>query len=201
MVVVVIVGVLAILAMPSMSLMLYDRDAYNDAGAIMAMFRSARTRAVGRGGAVLISMDASTSDPTRRGTFMMYEAVTTDPTGGGAETPVASCKLPTNWTLANLQPVEWLTMNGSLEQHASITSTFYVYAGTSKTLFTNGYICYTPLGRSYVVTGLAPVAQPTFDGQLATVNPIEVQVARAGGATIRSVLIPPNGMARLFSHL
>src|SRR5580692_12345519 len=54
MVVVMIIGVLAALAIPSMSLASYERDTYNDAGAIMQLFREARTRAVGRGAATLI---------------------------------------------------------------------------------------------------------------------------------------------------
>jgi len=34
----------------------------------------------------------------------------------------------------------------------------------------------------------------------ATVGVIAIDVTRAAGGTIRSVLLPPNGMARLFSH-
>jgi type II secretion system protein H len=197
MVVVIIVGLLAVLAFPSMSLAMYDRDAYSDAGSIMGLFRTARTHAVARGGAVLISMNADPTDPTRRGKFLMYEAVAADPTGGGNQSPVANCKWPTSWNLGALTPIEGVNMNGSLEANAGITTTLAIYNPT-KTAFTDGYVCYTPLGRSYVAIGQA--AQPTFDGQLPTTYPIEVQVARAAGATIRSVLVPPNGMARLFSH-
>ncbi len=200
MVVVIIIGLLAALAVPSMSLAMYDRNAYGDAGAIMGLFRSARTRAVGRGGAVLISMNADPSDPAHRGKFLMYEAVSPNASGAAAnQTPVATCKWPTNWTLANLTPIDGVNMNGTLEANAGITTTLLIYNSATKTAFTDGYVCYTPLGRSYVVIGAA--AQPTFDGTLSTTSPIEVQVARAGGATIRSVLIPPNGMARLFSHM
>ncbi len=35
---------------------------------------------------------------------------------------------------------------------------------------------------------------------LASVAAIEIQVTHTDGGTIRSVLVPPNGMARLFSH-
>jgi hypothetical protein len=40
-----------------------------------------------------------------------------------------------------------------------------------------------------------------FNGMLPTVSPLELQVHRTGGGTYRSVLIPPNGMARVFSHV
>src|ERR1019366_356827 len=80
MVVVVIIGIVAALAIPAMSVMGFDRHAYNDAGSIMMLFRSARTRAVARGGAVLISM--ASNGATDRGTFIMYEAVTPNINGG-----------------------------------------------------------------------------------------------------------------------
>src|SRR5260221_3229630 len=74
MVVIVIIGVVAALAVPTMAAARIDRHAYDDAGQIMQLFREARTRAVARGGAVLISMTFNgTSD---RGTFAMYESVT-----------------------------------------------------------------------------------------------------------------------------
>lgn len=59
MVVVLIIGIVAALAIPSMTIVGSDRHAYDDAGSIMMLFRSARTRAVGRGSAVLVSMTAN----------------------------------------------------------------------------------------------------------------------------------------------
>jgi type II secretory pathway pseudopilin PulG len=214
MVVVIIVGIVAALAIPAMSVMGYDRHAYTDAGNIMMLFRSARTRSVARGGAVLISMTASgTGD---RGTFIMYEAVTPNINNvGQARTPVATCKSPTAWqplpTLA--QPtsnssvllVDGVNLNstsaGAAENVADIETQLYIYTSSSniaQTPFPIGYICYTPLGHTYVSAGL--LALPVFDGVLPTTSAIEARVSRANGGTYRSVLIPPNGMARLFSH-
>ena len=48
---VIIIGILAALAIPSMSTARFDRHAYNDAGSVMMLFRVARTRAVARGDA------------------------------------------------------------------------------------------------------------------------------------------------------
>jgi type II secretory pathway pseudopilin PulG len=196
MVVVVIIGILAALALPSLSLASYERDTYNDAGSIMQLFREARARAVGRGSATLISMTASASD---RGTFQLYEAVAPNPNGvAGTLTPVSTCKFPTSWTLANLTPIDGVNLNGAIEQLGGIVAQPNSFSPT-KTAFAAGYICYTPLGRSYVTLGAS--TSPTFGGQLAALNPIGIDVTHTNGATIRTVTVPPNGMARIFSHL
>jgi prepilin-type N-terminal cleavage/methylation domain-containing protein len=202
-VVVIIIGVIAALAIPSMATAQFDRHAYEDAGAIMQFFRAARTHAIARGGAVLVSMSANgTGD---RGTFAMYEAVSADLSGSGTNTPVSSCKTPTVWNLSNANPgvrlVDGLNLNGTTETNADIETQAFYYPdpkNATATAFTSGFLCYTPLGRSYLFFGAAPAV---FDGQLPAVSPLEFRVTRASGGNTRSVLVPPNGMARLFSHL
>ena len=89
----------------------YDRHAYQDAGAIMQLFREARLRAVARGGAMLVSMTASGT--TDRGTFQLYEA---DAQNAGSalatyQTPIPSCKSPTLWnTGAAVNGATWLPL-------------------------------------------------------------------------------------------
>ncbi len=218
MVVIVIIGVMAALALPSMRLATFDRHAYDDAGAIVQLFRAARTRSVARGAAVLISM--TSSQQTDRGTFLMYEAVTQNGTitnaGGSSQgafgaTPVGSCKTPTVWiplpTAAAPNPnvllIDGVNLNGPPEVDADIETTFRLYtSGTTPPAFSLGYVCYTPLGRSYVSASAA--AAPAFNNQLPNTSPIEVLVQRlgaGGSATGRSVLVPPNGMPRIFSHV
>jgi type II secretory pathway pseudopilin PulG len=214
MVVVIVIGVLAALAVPSMGGARFDRHTYDDAGAVMQLFRSARTRAIARGGAVLVTMSTSATD---RGTFMMYEAVTDNAgaagTTGLARTPVSSCKSPTAWTplptinanggsTGTVLLVDGVNLNGGIEAQAGIKSQLLGYGGAfnaAGATFTAGAICYTPLGRSYIATGA--VVPAMFDGLLPTISPIEILVTGAAGTTQRSVLVPPNGMARLFSHV
>jgi prepilin-type N-terminal cleavage/methylation domain-containing protein len=210
MVVVIIVGIVAALAIPAMSVIGSDRHAYNDAGSIMMLFRSARTHAVARGGAVLISMTANGA--ADRGTFYMYEAVSPNINGGLARTPVATCKTPTVWTPLptitnpNNNPgvvmVDGVNLNlAGIETQSDIETSLWSYASPSASTgvsFNTGYICYTPLGHTYISVGAT--ATPVFDGVLPTVSPLEARVTRAGGGNTRSVLIPPNGMSRLFSH-
>jgi prepilin-type N-terminal cleavage/methylation domain-containing protein len=204
-VVVIVIGIVAALAIPTMSATRSDRRAYDDAGSIMQLFRSARTRAIARGGAVLITM--TTNGATDRGTFLMYEAVTQNPAatgdaGPGINTPFASCKAPMNWTDATTALlVDGVNLNGRLETQVDIQTQLFQY-NNAPTPFTQGSMCWTPLGRSYFHTSLtAPVAAGVFDGSLPTTTPVEIQVLlNSGGATYRSVVVPPNGMARLLSH-
>jgi type IV fimbrial biogenesis protein FimT len=211
-VVVLIIGILAALALPTMISGRDDREVYSDAGAIMQLFREARTRAVARGAAEMIMMTSNGS--TDRGTFSLWEAVGIDPTGTGTNRlPVPACTLPTSWLplsasnafVVNVDGVNLNTGAASLEATADIeTSLFYYQDPTTnaKTAFASGYICYTPLGRAYMNLGAS--SQPVFDGVLPTVGVVQIDVTRNVSSTpigtIRSVLLPPNGMARLFSH-
>jgi prepilin-type N-terminal cleavage/methylation domain-containing protein len=206
MVVIIIIGVVAALAAPTMAASRIDRNAYDDAGSIMQLLRAARTRAVARGGAVLVSM--TFAGPTDRGTFSMFEAVQPNATGtGSARTPVSSCKAPTSWVPlgpanAGVVQLDGLNLNGALEQDFDIETELRVYNtdGSVSEAVSGGFLCFTPLGRSYFVSGGAP----TFDGALPSLTPIEFRVTRMNAGvpvgTIRSVLLPPNGAARVFSH-
>jgi prepilin-type N-terminal cleavage/methylation domain-containing protein len=216
---VVIIGVLAVLAIPSMSLTSFDRDTYNDAGGIMQVFRRARTRAIARGSAVVVKMLYGGTYPN--GAYFTYEAVAPNPNGAaGAQTPVANCKYPTAWdTTSSINPpidsYVLGTTASSVEVLAGITAQPFVYTAGAQTgtAITEGYVCYTPLGRSYLdiiapavagtmianQTAVGTTGKPGFTG-LSPMAEMEVRVMRSNGATIRSVLIPNNGMARLFSH-
>jgi prepilin-type N-terminal cleavage/methylation domain-containing protein len=208
MVVIIIIGVVAALAVPTMAAARIDRNAYDDAGSIMQLLRSARTRAVARGGAVLVSM--TLNGPSDRGTFWMYDSVQVNPggVGGANRAPVASCKTPTVWSpvdpTANtgIALVDGLNLNGTIEQEADIETELRVYnpGGAINDKVNTAYLCFTPLGHTYFTTGL-----PVFDGALPMLSPLEFRVTRmVGGApvgTIRSVVLPPNGMARVFSHV
>jgi type II secretory pathway pseudopilin PulG len=210
MVVVIIVAILAALAIPTMIKARDDRLAYNDAASVMQMFRQARLRAVGRGAAVAVQLTAAAG--TDRGTFMMYEAVTDNPvtTGGtpgatGSEAyPFSSCT-NADWTgtlttTSFRKTIEGLNLNGVREQdiqlQSSITAHYIDSGGTDTTTTTSvAWLCFTPTGRVYVSVG---AANPTFGGTTTFVD-LVVQVARPVGIK-RNVLVPPTGMARLYSR-
>jgi hypothetical protein len=209
MVVIIIVGVVAALAVPTMSAARIDRNAYDDAGSIMQLLRSARTHAVARGGAVLVAM--TFNGTTDRGTFSTYEAVGVNPgsAGGLARAPAAACKTPMTWF--PLDPtqnfkvllVDGLNLNGTIENEFDIETQLVPYTvGGAGAPIKQAFICFTPLGRIYF--SAATGADPLFDGQQPMVQPLEFRVQRMSAGvpvgTIRSVLLPPNGMARVFSH-
>jgi prepilin-type N-terminal cleavage/methylation domain-containing protein len=205
MVVVIIIGIVAVLAVPTMASARVDRHAYDDAGAIMQLLRSARTHAVARGGAVLVTM--TFNGPTDRGTFTVYESVAPNPGAGGglARAPVSSCKTsawaPLNATNLNVVLIDGLNLNGQIENNADIETSLYVYnpSGGVTSNVTAAYLCFTPLGRTYYSPTLP------FNGAVPMLTPLEFRVQRMVGGqpigTIRSVLVPPNGMARVFSHV
>ncbi len=230
-VVVIIIGILAALAIPTMSTARYDREAYTDAGSIMMLLREARMRAIARGGAEMVAMSAN--GLSNRGQFGLWEAVTMNPNvsgaanSGAARLPAPNCMAPTLWqpmpaygtqglTMLNatqgilfIDGVDLNTQNQSLtslEAVADIETQLYYYlspASSASVGFTQGYVCFTPLGRSYANVVGAP--QPVFDGFLPSVTVIEARVLRGvnnnvSSGQIRSVLLPPNGMARLYSH-
>lgn len=232
-VVVIIIGILAALAIPTMSTARYDREAYADAGSIMMLLREARMRAIARGGAEMVSMSAN--GLSNRGQFGLWEAVTDNPdaTGSTARLPVPTCMAPTIWgqqgqlppygtqglvqvagtqQAANAQYVLFVdgvdlnTGPGTLETVADIETQLYYYlsaASSAAAEFQQGYVCFTPLGRSYA--NVVGATQPIFDGFLPSVTVIEARVLRGvnnsvSSGQIRSVLLPPNGMARLYSH-
>jgi hypothetical protein len=213
MMVVVIVGVLAVAAAPSMRLSTYERHAYNDAGGIMQVFRSARARAVAYSLPVVVTMSANPASAADRGTFLTY--IAGNPLGTGL---VVTCKSPFAWAPAagnaNLINVDGFTVNGlpgTAEVDASIQTVLNYYdaaatGGPHLGFIALGYMCFTPLGRSYVnVTGTG--APYVFDGALPNLYPLEALVTRGAGlgtgagAINRSVFVLPDGSSRVFSHL
>jgi prepilin-type N-terminal cleavage/methylation domain-containing protein len=213
MVVVIVVGLLAALAVPSMRIATYDRHAYEDAGAVMQLFREARLRAVARGSAVLVQMhsDMGMND---RGTFNLYEAVADANVANNNQVPLPSCKSPTTWSVSPLSPdmllFDGVNLNGPPETDADIETQIWSYApaATAAQIHTI-FLCYTPLGRSYLT---APEASTiSFNGAQGqpSMTVLEVRVTRGDahlpnvpiGASTRSVIIQPNGMPRILTRV
>jgi len=207
-VVVIIVGILAVLAIPAMGDARFNRHAYDDAGAIMQLFRKARGRAIARGAAELVSM--STTGAAGKGMYFLYEAVQPNPfsQGGQAFTPVTTCMPPTIWPsappaavgTATVVFVDGINLNGNVETQASILSTIFDTTGTAQA---TAALCFTPLGRSYFST----TSPPTFitgaplnaaNGGALT-GALRVDVTRTTGGITRRVVVPPTGAARIIS--
>jgi type II secretory pathway pseudopilin PulG len=203
MVVIVIIGIVSAMAIPSMLSARTDRRAYDDAGGVLQIFREARSRAVARGSAVLVAVNNATGLVS----VQMYEAVSTNATpGGGNRTPVSTCKTPTTWlpldaTNTGVLHVDGVDLNGTIELTSNIQSQIGTFNGAAITNPNLLYLCFTPLGRVFSVAD----APPVFDGLTPMLTPVSVRVQRMNGGTaigtVRDVLLPPNGVARLFSHI
>ena len=214
-VVVMIIGILAMLAFPVMTDSSIDRHVYDDAGRVLELVHTARTRAMGRGAATMVTFDTVTAGQTR-GNYRMYEAVSPDPAGGGAHLPSASCTFPANaWTLANPTNVfiDGVTLNDTYETATNITSRVVSFDNTGvPSVATNVIaICWTPLGRTYFWSG-GPGATPQFSAAAPFLGAIAVDVARmlSGQTAIsatrtqgitRRVIIPSSGNARIVSSI
>lgn len=227
MVVVIIIGILAAIAMPTMVQSSYDRTAYQDAAAVGELLRSARTRAMGRGAAQMVSLSTTSS----RGTYRAYEGVTPNPGGAGwNRTPRTSCMSadpaawapnPPDWSSSAVPTalnyfVEGVSLDGAAEVQANVRSRIVAHGlsvpdgnggsctGTCEA--SQVFVCFSPGGRAFVSTTNPPVFSPTAP----MTGTIEVQVARlfdgqtqigpgAVRGILRSVLQPSSAGARLTS--
>lgn len=207
-VVIIIIGILAALAIPSLSKEKQDRRAYDDSGAILELVRNARTHAIGRGAATMISFDTSSNV---RGNYRMYEAVDPNANNAGtARTPRATCSnpTPTSWVngdVANLF-IDGVDLNGPLETDYNIYSQITVYDPKGNAgVQTFVAVCFTPAGRAYFYQG-APT--PVFTPSSPFIGSIQVDVARLLPnqsavlpanleGILRSVIVPSSGNARV----
>jgi type II secretory pathway pseudopilin PulG len=217
MVVVIVVAILSALAVPSMIRARDDRHAYNNSMQVGQLLRGARLRAIGRGGAVAVSMTSNST--TDRGTFKVYESVTVNavpgstPTPGPTNrTPYASC-LTSDWTppagafsgSSNALPLDSFDYNFNLDVtmdfQTTITLNWVNRLGTaSNTAQTAAWLCFTPAGRTYVSAS----ASPSFNAGDTFID-LDICMSRGGpcGSGIgpqRHILVPPAGVARLFSR-
>jgi prepilin-type N-terminal cleavage/methylation domain-containing protein len=177
MVVVIIIGILAGIAMPQIAERMRERRANQAAQQIALLYRNARVRAMGRGFAVLVDYKSDT------GEFRVLETL---PAGGLTDcTPrlPPSC-INTNWTLAtDTRVVEKFKPTADPEILVSVSAP--PSAGNAAILD----LCFTPTGRSFsrVLAG-SPLSPMT--------GVIDITVGRAGMLQ-RHVNVLPNGMARV----
>lgn len=187
MVVVVIIAVLATITVPLFAERMRARRGQDTAQRIAEIYRSARTRALGRGAAVVISTDGAA--------FSMLEGVegTTASTAAGR----ALCgNLPTRGCTTN----DW----GNLGSGSSIGTARVVAEtenGESTTLaaamggatVTALHVCFSPSGRAFVNT----TGTWTPDSWQQLTDVVTFKVTHTASQRFWDVLVLPNGTARL----
>jgi type IV fimbrial biogenesis protein FimT len=182
MVVVLIIGITAALATPSIAAQVRERRSRDTAQRVAQLYSIARMRALGRGTAVLVRYRAATG-------FSVIESVQ-----GAA---VAALQNASSVTCANQPGLGCLANNWTDPQTSRVVTTLVPGADLTVTARDQGAtdqtsmdICFTPMGRSFIsFNGAAPTG--------AMVGATTVQVQRTGKGLARTVAILPNGMARL----
>lgn len=180
MVVVVIITILAAAAVPVFVNRMRERRVQQAAGEVASLYRSARSRALGRGAAVLVRYSEETG-------FEVLESI--EGASGLAERsrstetecaslPARSC-LRSDWAGDNARSVGALKGSGY-----TTTATF----GSSQRETLD--VCFTPSGRSFVRV-------ETDDPLVAFTSPISFRLHSETTGRDRDVLVLPNGTARL----
>jgi len=222
MVVVILIGVITVMAIPNLIIGRSEGHAYNDAASVAELLRIARARALGRNTAVAVYLSsdnalATTFPPsTNLGIYQMVEAQSTV-LGATLNTnaasapffpigaPVSSCASATwpstvpmtAWAAGSPGFYAAVNMNGAIEVQSGIYSVLNTWASGSAAAITSAWICYTPLGHTYLST--TATAPPVFVAGSPMTTVLQVDVMRSGGLT-RSVVIQPSGAARIVSH-
>ncbi|MGK4006390.1 GspH/FimT family pseudopilin [Sorangium sp. So ce1036] len=173
--VVILIGIFAATASPSFVQAMRDRRVNRAAMEISGVYRLARHRAIGRGTAVLVRW---TADP---GVFEVRDARVQD-VGGPLIAP--SCLNIANWadpTLTDLVS----TLDTSGVELATVE-----LLDTSDAAQTFADVCFTPRGRTFVRYNAGGAFTPL-------VGAVRVNVTNSRTGLLRTVFVPPNGVARL----
>lgn len=187
-VVVVIIGILAAMAMPTITEQMRDRRANQAAQEIANFYRGARMRAMGRGSSVLVRYQKdSTSAPA--GSFQIWEAIQG---AGGTCGPVPrrGCQaFPPPGSTPNTQQQINQFNPGIRSEYEGVDIAVLPVGGGDELSYLD--VCFSPLGASFSRTDTSSAVMTRMTG----VN--VAQVTREGTASRRDILILPNGAARV----
>ncbi|MEN9578596.1 MAG: hypothetical protein RJA70_1605 [Pseudomonadota bacterium] len=194
MTVVILITVLTAIALPLVTQQLRDRKVHEAAIQVSDLYRIARTRAMGRGSAVLVRFT-----PGTRGAYTMLEARRSIQTAA-ADDSGATCG---DLSIPSCTQVNWNGTAGSdfqvvtgfdpaaVVEDAPISVTM---ANDGDTAITNLDVCYTPMGRTFTRTDATQPLMPLN-------NAYTAEVFRSAGGTRlgreHRVLVLPNGTSRL----
>jgi type IV fimbrial biogenesis protein FimT len=181
MIVVVLIGILLALGIPSISAQLRDRRTNQAAHEVALLYRQARAVAMGRGTAVLIRYDTAT-----RGAITVREAKNSGTENNCVGVPAPSCNA-NNWDAANSLKIGEFDP-ATMGAYDNVELHFFNSAGD-----TEGEVCFSPLGRPFWRN--VHVGTQNFQ-PLTEVPRIEASPVDGIGLT-RTVLILPTGASRL----
>jgi len=188
MVVVVIIGLFAALAVPSIVSVARDQRVRRESQKIQNVFREARARSLGRGSAVNVNFLLTAAGIGSRADFVTREAITSN-------LPDPMCR-GYNWAngvqIGHYYPP--LTNGDPLVRVTAVVDNAALGAPTPSNYVD---VCYTPKGRLF--TRNAAVAQYNFMAGRVTFNAqrMDGDTVLAPVGLIRSVLVNDDGTTRL----
>jgi Tfp pilus assembly protein FimT len=191
MVVVVIIGVLTVLAVPSMLGGQNEKRAFQAAADVSAILREGRARAMGRGMAIAATLDSTGSEMH----VVLYEDPLSVTVAGTTFEQVGGCK-GTDWTTAT--EVGRVDIAGGIYTQIGVKSRILI-GGVQKT---KAVVCFAPSGRTFMGEQVtSPNDLYKYSGMI---DVMEIEVARKPGGTqagvARSVVFTPSGATRIVSR-
>ncbi len=191
---VVMITILAALAIPLVGRQLRDRRVQQAALQVSSLYQNARTRAMGRGSAILVRYTSA-----ERGRFEILEAqrgLADSPDGlSPAEcraTPVPSCLLP-NWNGPADQSYR-VVGQLNLAQRGEFDRVHVQMKNEAAVDVTHLDVCFTPMGRTFFRVDAAHHLTPL--NRLYTADVFRGAPTAKIGRT-RQVFVLPNGAARV----
>lgn len=180
MTVVVLIAIFAGLASPSFIRLMRERRVNRIAQEVSELYRLARMRALGRGSAVLVRF---TDKGGKLGgpLYEVREAVVKD-----TLLPSSSC-FATDWKNASTTSTAIAQLDTGSPKEGERVAGHIFFAGT--TAASTYEICFSPRGRTYARAG-----EGIFT---ALTTPPSITVTNDTSGNVRTVFIPPSGVARL----
>jgi len=190
--VIVIIGILAAAASPVFVRLLRDGRVSNAASQVADMVRMARTRALGRGSAVLVRWNFNQSVPTDIqpvGRLSMREAIV-GVDGACSLAPATYCQT-TDWSNNSQNSKLLMSFDDRSTQYWPTQLSFRKPDATPATY---AEICFSPRGRTYI----RYTAQGVFE---VLAGALLFQAQNQNTTMSRYVVVPPNGVARIVTRV
>ncbi len=184
MVVVVIIGLFAALAAPSVISLVRDQRTRREAISLVDVLRDGRARALGRGTAVMVEYTTSANQAD----FVVREAV------GVNSLPTPSCMTPT-WTAADSSVLAELRPGRTTVGSAILVAGQYSNAANTPTSSLHLEVCFTPSGREFIKEVTAgPAWSPLLGNVQFTYQRLE---GGAGVGIVRTVQLNADGVTKV----
>jgi Tfp pilus assembly protein FimT len=188
MVVVIVIGVLAALGIPSIAAQMRDRRTNQAAHEVALLYRQARSMAMGRGAAVLVRFDGSAN-----GRIEVRESMG-KVDGRCLNLPATSCSAA-NWNAAATE-FNRLVATFDLDNNGTYKNVKMAFFQADGAAAGNAVeVCFSPLGRPYRRFAFTGTFVPMAEVPYIQVN--RVDAANQPEGITRTVLVLPNGTSRL----